>query len=249
MQHYFKNIIVPLLLIVFCFPKNNCYAQNERGEIVINAGVGASPGFDGDVSFGNGPTFPATTILTTLPSYNTDNPPGITCYSIIPNIGGTADINVGHHVSMGVAASYQSETLNWRPENQFPSPFTDKITRTNTALRFLYHTAWVSKHYDPYIGIRVGYSFWTDVPSPQNMEWTGVSETTFISKPGEAQFSFQVVGGIHLYINNFFGLHVEAGIGSPYLVEGGLTFRVNPKKPAAAQNNTPGHAPDKMIEK
>ncbi|HTA83315.1 MAG TPA: hypothetical protein VK783_10290 [Bacteroidia bacterium] len=227
-------------LVVFTFRVN---AQQEFGQIVIGAGVGYSPEFDGGINFfGSG--YPVST--KPADQWNRDDSPypSFACPSYTMNRGGSIDFGISNLFSIGIAASYQDETLVWILENNsFPGtpssyPNSDKISRTNIALRFLYHFPVKSKIIDMYTGIRPGMSFWHDTPSPNNIPFgfsgpngTGTPiPSTFIENSTMQVFSFQALFGAQVCVSNLVGVHVNIGIGSPYLAECGITVRINTHK-------------------
>jgi len=230
-----KKPLVILLLILSSSLLTFCKAQNEPGQIVISAGVGYSPEFDGGLGF-DGTYYP---VPTSIPNFNCDcDPYPIASFTpTTPNEGGTIDVGIIKWFSIGLAASYQGEVVYWAAESNGsgpsgPYPFSDKITRTNIALRFLYHLPLdrIHKHFDPYVGVRIGESLWTDIEFPNNIVPAGYYGGCFLKEPNLVVPSFQVLCGAHIYLIGNLGIHVEAGIGSPYLVEGGLTFRINTRK-------------------
>jgi len=191
-------------------------SMGHQGQLTINIGVGYSPGFDGEVAFVT-PVFPVR-----------QNPEYFTCSSITPSLGGTIDYGIGKKFSIGLAASYQSEMISHEE-----TPYNDEISRTNAAIRFLYHLNRKSTRFDNYIGLRLGCSYWQDRPSLTSFYQTvpyPIPIFYFIGASHLLVPSFQFLYGICLYISDTFGFHLEAGIGSPYLIEGGITFRFNTQK-------------------
>src|SRR5580692_7626127 len=144
--------------------------------ININIGFGYSPEFDGQVAIIT-PIFP---VQKTFEYFS--------CFSIIPNIGGTVEYGVSKRFSLGLAASYQSEIIK-----NDDGPYTDKITRMNTAIRLLKHLNKNSQHFDNYIGLRVGCSYWQDNPS-----LTSAYQTVSYSIP-----IFYFIGTSHLLVPSF----------------------------------------------
>jgi len=224
------------LLIAFAFRVN---AQQELGQIVISAGVGYSPEFDGAVYFG----YPVSTKHNV--DWNADNYPyaSFSCPTYTMNVGGSIDFGLSNLFSIGIAGSYQDETMLWTlTDNQYPGPpysypCSDQISRTNLALRFLYHVPSHNKVVDFYLGVRPGISIWHDIPSQNNTVYTYTGPNgpppvpeTFISSPTMNVFSLQFLFGAQICINNLVGVHFNAGIGSPYLAECGLTLRINPNQ-------------------
>jgi hypothetical protein len=210
-------------------------AQQQLGQIIINLGVGYSPMFNGN--FGTGPNtnlfFPTYPIGISFDSYSDpDNPAVFKCFSIMPNLGATVDIGLFKIFSIGIASSYQSEIVRWALESNIPLNYSDKITRNNMALRFLFHAPEgdKNKHFDPYIGIRSGLSFWRDIPSQYNL--INGPNATFLNEPNLTVPSVQILCGLRIFVIKNLGFHAEIGIGSPYLAEGGMSIRINTKKEA-----------------
>jgi len=230
-----KSSSVILILIVGLHVLNG---QSFVKDITISAGEGYSPEFDGAFSLGDGSPYPVANSF--LQTGNADEYP-YPCYKSVSysnNKGGFVDVRFKWNLSVGIAASYQEATMEWTPGAPGPdSPdgyvFSDNVSRTNVALRVLYHPPLRSKHFDIYYGIRYGKSYWHDTPSDTNtvVYTTGngkVSNTSyFLQNQNMVVPSFQMLMGMRFYFADFFALHLEAGIGSPYLIEGGITFRLN----------------------
>jgi hypothetical protein len=184
--------------------------------ININIGFGYSPEFDGDLVIAT-PFFPVQ-----------KDAEYFLCSNIVPNLGGAIDYAVDKRFSIGLAASYQSEMISHEE-----TPYNDEISRINTAIRFLYHLNKNNLHFDNYIGLRVGCSHWHDNPSLtsayQNVSYS-IPIFYFIGSANLLVPSFQFLYGIRLYGSGGFGFHFEVGIGSPYLIEGGITFRFKTRK-------------------
>jgi hypothetical protein len=217
----------------------NLIAQQQPGQLVLNIGVGFSPEFNGDM--GNGPgwlNYPVGTSMDGWGDYGY-----FKCSPTIPNIGGTIDFGLPKRFSIGLASSYQNELVSWgygldHVYNGYPI-YSDKVTRVNMAFRLLYHLI-NNTHIDLYTGIRFGSSYWHDSPSPDNTNIYSVfayTPSTFLSNSNNFVPSFQYVWGLRYFPIKNLGIHVELGIGSPYLVEGGLSFRINTRK------NIPGSNP------
>ena len=241
-----KYIIYSLLFFPFVINTSCLIAQNEAGQIVINAGVGESPGFNGDNGTGPGafiqlvPYYPIATVLdhiniSGMAFYSREHPPEFVCSSIKPNIGGAIDFGLTSNFSVGLATNYQSEIVSWTPASNSNIgtlyPCSDKITRANMAIRFLYQVK-PHKNFNTYFGIRCGISYWHDMPSPDNnltISYLNISPY-FITAPDITVPSFQVLLGLRFYPIKFVGIHFEIGLGSPYLFEGGITFRINTHK-------------------
>jgi len=205
----FKKLFFYLLILVpFCVK-----AQQGPGQFVVSAGVGYSPEFNGQL------VFISTVYLVPInPSFDDR----IVISSILPNIGGTFDYGISRGVSIGVAGSYQSEVVSYNSWTNF----SDMVSRTNAAVRFLVHLSKNNKKIDDYIGVRFGFCYWRDNPSSQN--WIGPpynTTVTFLRTPNTSYACLQVLYGIRLYMSDNIALHVEAGIGQPFLIESGLSYR------------------------
>ncbi len=242
-----KRIIYCFTLSTLILPAARVKAQQEPLQIVINGGVGYSPGFDGDINI-EGTIYPVKTINGEGLNCDCSPYPAGNFSSVTRNIGGTIDVGVTNQFSIGLAGSYQSEVANWTPtSNYYPYPNYDKIARTNTAARFLFHTITTNVHFDLYTGIRLGLSYWSDIPSSDNQVIPTRSNNgtysyglaTFLNSPNSFVPSFQVLLGLRAYIIESIGLHAEVGLGSPYLAEGGLTFRINTHKEKSTQPTFP----------
>lgn len=209
--------------LIFCFVVLFSFclkAQQEKGQVIMNVGVGYSPEFNGGMNF-FGPIYPVGV------NYNEFVDPGGAVFTnITPNIGATIDYDLGRVVSIGLASSYQSLTVNEIYGNN-----SDKITRTNITARILLHLNKKHPLFDHYIGIRFGTNYWGDVPSSNNYNPGGiVPYNYFLNNPNSFDHSFQFLYGMRIYVNNYIGVHFEVGIGEPYLVETGLTYRFNTLK-------------------
>ncbi len=238
-----KHIIFSFLFIALGTSYTPVIAQIEPGQFVLNLGVGESPEFNGDIAtiFSPGKMFPIAA-YDNAPYLSDDYPPMYNTSSITPNIGVTGDYGFLKWLSIGIAGSYQSETVNWTPadlafsgQQQSSSfPYIDKVSRLNIAGRFLFHLI-RNENLDFYTGFRAGVSYWHDATYTIDT----INPTTFIYLKTPAYFigksslmvpSFQYLWGLRIYPSKNIGIHIEAGIGSPYLVEGGVTFRINTRK-------------------
>ncbi len=189
--------------------------NNQKGQLVINIGVGYSPGFNGDIGFG-GVFFP---IQRNFTDY------GISDRTA--NLGAVIEYGVTKKMSVGFAVSYQSEIID--PDE---SPYTDFVTRINIAVRILHHLNKRNPKFDSYIGIRFGDSYWTDVPTLRSFYpySSSIPQIYFINQPSLWVPSIQLLYGMRIYLSNSMGIHFEVGIGSPYLAEAGINFRFKTRK-------------------
>jgi hypothetical protein len=132
------------------------------------------------------------------------------------------------HVSAGLATTYQQfyieyNDYQWYNEDDsafVTSNFFEGLSRTNLALRALYHLnlGTFRPRFDPYVGFRAGYSLWRynhDSPDP---EWQELDlDRTWLS--------YQVLAGAKFYINDHIGMHLDLGLGTPYLIAVGINYK------------------------
>lgn len=123
-----------------------------------------------------------------------------------PVYSGTLDYGFDNLFSIGVGVAQQSIDI---------IPI---CARTNTAIRILAYDNG-NNIFDFYTGFRVGVSFWTGNPSLNTLNVPLGKNNTYMS--------FQALSGARVFISNIVGVHIEAGLGTPYFFEGGLTMRIN----------------------
>lgn len=216
-----KKQVVFYFIACLLIQGNTIKAQQEKGQITINADVGYSPEFNGTMNSGGGPLYP-------VPSNG--NVEVLESISVVPNIGGTIEYGLTNLFSIGLASSYQSVVV----DDKFPynnGDPTDKITRVNMAIRALFHLNIRNPNFDHYIGFRIGCNYWNDkVLNPGSQDY-------FLDAPNSFISCYQVVYGMRIYFTHNIGIHFEVGIGQPYLAEVGLTFKINTHKSIAAPPN------------
>lgn len=175
----------------------------NHGALIINAGVGAS------------------IILLTFGLFPNENSPNF--LSVSPVYSSTIDYCILNKFSIGFGVAWQSILDNPNANTSIVYNVTERITRTNVAIRFLGH---IDKDtaVDFYYGIRTGLSSWTDniITDPNNPPMP----TQFYSKKTLSAISIQALFGVRFYLTDFIGLHAETGIGAPYFAEGGITIRI-----------------------
>ncbi len=179
--------------------------------IIINAGVGYSS-FQWQVSginpIGHGPV--SAKILSVTPAYN--------C---------TIDYSIFPRFSLGVGGAYQSLTdIPIYNQDNYATWELEKIIKYSFTTRFLYHFVKIPK-YDAYIGLRTGMTTWKEQILYNNL---GPQNLFTTIPPYSQNISFQILFGYRIFPIYNVGIHFELGIGNPYLVEGGITFRFKTKK-------------------
>ncbi|HSY77619.1 MAG TPA: hypothetical protein VK890_12215, partial [Bacteroidia bacterium] len=130
------------------------------------------------------------------------------------------------NMTIGVGVAYQTATGNIYLAAPsvitYPGYYTEYLTRLNISLRVLWDAV-STKGIEMYYGIRCGLSYWTDEipdaiqPVPSSMLAMGQNRRTLPS----IQFPI----GARLFFSDFLALNLELALGTPYFVEGGLTFR------------------------
>ena len=152
---------------------------------------------------------------------------GVSIISVKPSYNIMLDYNDTRKSGAGIAIAYQqlSYLKAYNGGNQ-ADYFLVNASRLNVGIRFLWHFSKIS-HSDFYMGFRLGVSYWqyneslnpnfhfgpyTYVPTPAS-PWTKTDP------------SVQLLLGYKGYLSEHIGLHIEAGLGTPYYAEGGLTYR------------------------
>jgi len=131
------------------------------------------------------------------------------------------DYGINTTTCIGIGITYQHATGTPKsPESQIDTlTGLEQVTRLNIGFRYLKYTAENIK-YSFYYGGRVGISFWKDIlPSYlKRDEITGAAQRVLPS--------IQVFCGYRVIIAKYIAFHAEFGIGTPYLIETGLSFRI-----------------------
>jgi hypothetical protein len=166
--------------------------------------------------------------------------PGPNFLSISPVYSGIIDYTFFNYMSIGICGAYQWVTDNpvYITLYGFPSGYakqtiivpweTEKITRENIAIRFTVKLPLLNI-LNYYAGVRVGESVWTDKITSDSNKTGGYIYTTMPS-PIIHNLSFQILNGLELFPIYNIGIHIELGVGTPYFLEGGITFRFKTKK-------------------
>jgi hypothetical protein len=133
---------------------------------------------------------------------------------------GIVDYGMLKWLTVGLGAAYQTAT--GAPQDAYNTPYTENLSRLNVATRLLLDLP-LGRHVDIYTGFRFGVSFWTDVvtPTPPLNSFRPTLGANHVMRYPSVQY----LDGVRFYIGPI-GLHIEIGLGTPYLVETGLTFRI-----------------------
>jgi hypothetical protein len=222
---------------LFCFLLFGCLWLHEVKAqdsikirpISISVGIGWSPGFTGSLF---GPD--AYTNMYYDASYEVQNRINYKASftSNVPHLDFFTDYRISRYFSLGVAASYEDETITqyWGYGVSNPN-CSDLVSRTNVSGRILKHIKpQMANVFDAYIGLRIGASYWTDVSTlapgvnPQNS-----LITSFLTPTTQLATSVQFLFGISTGSTEPLSFHFEAAIGSPYFLEVGFNFRFGKK--------------------
>ncbi|MGP8214731.1 MAG: hypothetical protein ACLQQ4_04125 [Bacteroidia bacterium] len=183
-----------------------------KGRFSINAGVGYS------------------TIFFAANIYTNFETASLETNSMSPVYSTTIDCNFTKKSSVGIGVAYQQ--LNATPLSDNGDPIYWKIvnmSRANIGLRYLYLLSW-KPYREIYTGIRAGISYWTFNESKSPTYTTPTPGFVLPISASETKYSVQLLFGYRRYFTDLIGIHIEFGIGTPYLVEGGLTFRLKKEK-------------------
>ena len=138
----------------------------------------------------------------------------------------TADYCFDKRISIGACFAYQNLTDNPIKGGIVLNYETEFIQRYNYSIRVIYHP-FNLKMKNFYCGVRLGVSVWVDYTvNPTNL----TNNPAYITIQNPFDPSFQVFGGYRIIFADLIGLHIEAGIGTPYLIEGGVTVKLNTRK-------------------
>ncbi len=189
-------------------PDTGFHANGLKKQVIINAGFAWSSGI--------------TYIMELIHGANPDAGLGAAGPNSF-NVGATyhfgADYGISYRTTVGLAISYVQVTGNYDSLGT-----KEKFTRLNIGARLLYHFTKNCARKDWYCGIRWGLSFWADnlpaLASP--VEYY----ESYFSPNNPIEPSIQILLGWRRWFTYGFGINIEAAVGTPYFLEGGLTFRL-----------------------
>lgn len=162
------------------------------------------------------------TILYTI--YSIYDPPDHYAYGSSQSVvfNGTIDYRIDK-VSFGGCIAYQTATGVPYTGTSNQTEFIENLSRLNVAVRVLYYCYYSSKM-EIYVGGRVGNSYWTDaIVGPANANAQLTLGSSQINHP-----SIQIPVGARFFVAET-GLHIEVGVGTPYFLEAGVTFKIGNK--------------------
>jgi hypothetical protein len=202
------TLISAIIIGMMCSNTQKVQAQNNKGEFVASAGAGYSVLF---------------AVLNSLGSYSSNITNGTITSNGIPVISVAGDYALSDRFSLGLGVGYQSTGFTVTGFSDSSNGLTNQsatvdISRLNIGLRPLFHFG-SNPNIDPYLGFRVGVSIWNVGSSSTDPNFNYASKLT------GALPSFQALFGLKGYFTPMIGAHIEVAIGTPYLVEAGLSFK------------------------
>ncbi len=188
------------------------------GEVFITGGIGY-----GDM----------TSLLSPIENYGNGYYNYSSGFSInhLPEFGGSLDMLIARIISMGIGVNYQEiqfvnqNSYQGNYYNRYPNLAT--FTRLNIGMRNLFY--FMGRNSDNvhfYMGVRAGISIWNEQD-----QWTSNPNYYYyypvINSTNNTKLSFQVLWGLRYFPVQDLGLQFEAGLGSPYYGQVGITLRLN----------------------
>lgn len=208
------------ILTIFIFLQFFCSAQKdtlhkrgvEPGTISINAGFGYS----------------AIKWTEQVADFWPYGESGVSVIWMSPVYAVTTDYSISRRSGFGIGITYQS--LFYIRETADPWEKRDSViaNRLNISAQYLYHLS-QSPNKDAYIGIRSGISIWT-LNDRYTMEPVNSIPQYFNITSRRNVPSIQLLFGYRAYVTKRLALQLEAGIGTPYFLEGGLAYRIFTQK-------------------
>jgi hypothetical protein len=210
-----------ILIFVICFTLFRApTAKGQNALITLQAGIGFSPGFNYFLI----PPVPVTYDPGTYGHYPYYYSAAFT--SITPLLNFVVDYRLNRKLSIGIATSYQSESVVKTWDNGSTYVGTDFISRLNIGSRLIYHLDSPNDNIDRYIGLRIGTSHWIDnYNGPPPPPYYSIIYKPFLVHTRYTVPSIQAFYGIGFCIKHVVGFHFEIGIGSSYLAEVGLNLK------------------------
>ena len=209
------------IIFLFFFVSISCFSQKDSSALnsftstklnnhyfYINAGIGYSL-YQG---LKNG-QIPFITFL------YADGEPLITSASPVYNV--SMDYNVSKKEIIGLNASYQQwQGVDINQGSYYGNDIPENQSRLNIAFRWLHYKCFDEKT-GIYYGIRAGLSYWNIL---EHIPATQIAPA-HITNANYYYPSFQILFGLREYLYENLALNLEAGIGTPYLLNIGLSYR------------------------
>lgn len=141
-------------------------------------------------------------------------------YNYSPEFGGSVAYVFNNGFSIEAAIGYQTEDFGAITPTYY---LWDSISRLNMSIGIIKHLNKHNRYFDHYIGVKIGCTYLTDTevgPHAQLDQWEiGAPHLFLASVQGFYGLTWYPGGGP-------VGLNAEVGIGSPYLAQAGLLFRI-----------------------
>ena len=191
--------IITLSMFLMFVSGTEVKAQKEKGGQVVSAGVGWS----------------LTGGLIKLVFTGED-------IKVSPVWNATFDYGLTDNFSIGAAFGYQTFKLfvdngYYDVANNYITEEVEwKFSRMNLAIRPLFHFG-RNDDLDMYTGLRIGMIKWGDSHDSSDPDFEDYYTLTL---------GFQALFGMRVYFSDMIGMHFEAALGAPYLLEGGISIRL-----------------------
>ena len=139
----------------------------------------------------------------------------------LPPVYLNVDYGVTENFSIGLAGSYSSYSYDDvittidANGNTVEEAFSVSGTRNTIAGRALFHFG-DNPNLDQYAGLRAGMTLW------------GYSDSGLLTEDdlNGNVFSFRILYGARAYLTDNLAVNLEIGLGSPYLFNGGISYRL-----------------------
>ena len=197
LNHKLTIALLAISIATFAQTDSASKRMSVKKQVYVNAGIGESTIFTFLYSGQQAPLYNLSRSLV----YNT-----------------TVDYGITDKVMVGMGAAYQSGTGSTEAMHELG--YTENYTRLNISARVLY-VVYSTRNMQVYFGFRGGVSYWTDKITPTPSTGSAVQPTV---GNNTAYPSVQAPIGVRFFAGPV-GFHIEAALGTPYFMEGGLTFR------------------------
>lgn len=191
-----------IFIILVLFSITSVIAQNEEYKSTVTVNTGFS-------------------LVGNLLNVKTSEITEFSTYSL-PAFQATYDYSLAKWFSVGAAGSVQLMGIKYNDYEGTGDNFETSITRTNFALRGLFHYG-NNEKLDMYSGVRMGFTNWNISTNYDNPDYNADSDISISQGFGAAP---QVVlFGVRGYFNDNLGVNMEVCIGSPHYLSLGVNYR------------------------